>query len=112
MTDERVSRVTRVLGVVVGGGFLMLGAAELVAKLDDPLVLLFWLPTLWGGDALVLVGVFALPGRPAVALGCVILGAALGTLASLWTLILPLLALALIMFAIMRSQRGPVEREG
>jgi len=44
MADEQVSRIIRVLGVVVGGGFLALGVAELVTRLDDPLVLLFWLP--------------------------------------------------------------------
>ena len=94
------------LGLLVGGGFLVLGAAELITRLDDPLVLLYWLPTLWGGGALILIGVFALAERPSVALACVIIGAVLGTLASFWTIILPLLSLALIMFATTRVKRA------
>ena len=58
MSQERISQATRILGAIVGGGFLILGVAELVARLDEPLPLLFWLPTLWGGGVLVLQGVF------------------------------------------------------
>ena len=86
MTDERVSKVTRALGVIVGGGFVALGFAELVTRIDAPLPLLFWLPTLWGGAALVLTGVLVLATRSPAALAVVIAGAFLGTLASFWTI--------------------------
>jgi hypothetical protein len=33
MSPERTSRATRTLGAIVGGGFLILGVAELVAGL-------------------------------------------------------------------------------
>jgi hypothetical protein len=108
MTDDRLSRIIRALGVIVGGGFLVLGTAELFTRLDEPLVLLFWLPTLWGGGALVLIGVFSLAERPSLPLTFVIIGAGLGTLASFWTIVMPLLALALIMFAIKRNNRVPL----
>ena len=37
MSQERISQAMRILGAIVGGGFLILGVAELVARLDEPL---------------------------------------------------------------------------
>lgn len=96
MTQRRPSRAIRPLGVAVVTGFSCLGIAELALRLDNPLVLLFWLPTLWGGAFLVFLGVFRLAGRPQLALLLVVAGALLGCLASAWTLIMPVLAVTLV----------------
>lgn len=75
---------------------MLLGVAEMATRLDEPGPLLFWLPTLWGGGALVLTGVFGMRGHPQRALVCVILGAVLGLLPSMWTVVMPLLFIALV----------------
>jgi hypothetical protein len=105
MQRDRISRAKRILGVVVGGGFLALGVAELVARLDDPLPLLFWLPTLWGGGMLVLVGVFGMDYRPALSTALVVVGTVVGLLASVWTILMPVLGLTLIALTILDTGR-------
>ena len=63
MEPNRRLRAQRLIGAIVGGGLIILGVAELVVRLDEPGSLLFWLPTLWGGGALVLLGVFGNGGN-------------------------------------------------
>ena len=104
MAGERSTRWIRILGGVVGGTYLALGAAELVSHLDEPGSLAFWLPSLWGGGALVLYGVF---GRAFVSAKLVTAGALLGMLATAWTLIVPILAIALVVLTYSRAERGP-----
>ena len=102
---QRLSRATRILGAVVGGGFVILGTAELVARLDDPLPLLFWLPTLWGGGTLVLIGVFGADHRPALSIALVVGGTIVGLLASAWTVLMPLLGITLVFLTILTAGR-------
>jgi hypothetical protein len=92
------------LGGIVGGLYVALGIAELATHLDEPVSLIFWLSSLWGGGALVLYGVF---GRPEVTTRLVIAGSLLGLVATAWTLIIPVLAIALVIFAIRDQHRGP-----
>jgi hypothetical protein len=94
--EDRARRLLRVLAAVVGVGLAALGAAELVARLGDPWPLLFWLPTLWGGAALVWVGAFALPVRSRLSRPLVIAGAVLGLLPSAWTVVMPVLSIGLV----------------
>lgn len=101
-----MSRFARALGAVVGGGFFVLGLIELIMRLDAPLVLFFWLPTLWGGAALVLAGVFRAGSRTQLGVVLVVLGAALGGLASAWTVLMPILALVLVVLTIARGRAG------
>lgn len=105
--QSRPRRVRQIVGAVLGGGLLLLGVAELVTRLDEPAPLLFWLPTLWGGGALVLLGVFRVRSSTQRSLVCVILGALLGFLPSAWTVVMPLLSIALIFLTI---QQPSVER--
>lgn len=106
MSRDRISRTTRILGAAVGGGFLVLGVAELVARLDDPLLpLLFWLPTLFGGGALVLIGVFRTTVPPTLSIVLVVVGTAAGLLASFWTIVMPVLGLALVVLTILNAGR-------
>lgn len=104
MLRQRSTRWVPILGGVVGGLYLALGIGELVSHLDQPGSLAFWLPSLWGGGALVLYGVFA---RPEVVTKAVVAGALLGMVASAWTLIIPVLAIALVVLTINGAQRGP-----
>ena len=83
-----------------------MGIAELIAHLDEPLPLLFWLPTLWGGAALVLIGVFRATGRLSVVL--VTLGAVLGFPPSAWTVLMPVLSLTLVVLMV-RARREAAE---
>jgi hypothetical protein len=95
--------VTRALGATVGVVFLVLGIAELVTHLDEPLSLFFWLPSLWGGGDLVLIGVFRTSARPRLSDVLVITGALLGFLATVWTVLMPVLLVTLVVLTIVRT---------
>ncbi len=78
-------------------------------RLDDPLPLLFWLPTLWGGAALVLAGVFRATAGSRRSVVLVVLGAFLGFVPSAWTVLMPVLALTLVVLTIQQAdRRSPV----
>lgn len=104
MPAKRSTRWVPILGGVVGGAYSVFGLGELVTHLDEPASLLFWLPTLWGGGALVLYGTFA---RAEVLAKTVIAGAVLGSVATAWTLILPVLAIALVVLVLNAPKRAP-----
>ena len=107
MRRDRLSQAVRALGATIGAVFLTLGFAELVTHLDDPLSLLFWLPALWGGGALVLVGVFGPSPRPWLSLVFLIVGAFLGLLATAWTVVMPVLVFAFVVLVIVKAGRRP-----
>ena len=104
MSPPPRTRPIAILGGLVGGLYLLLGTAELIAKADDPLSLLFWLPSLWGGGALLLYGVFRRSGPSVRAVAG---GALLGMLASAWTIVVPVLAIALVVLVIRASHAHP-----
>jgi hypothetical protein len=97
------TKFDRVLAAIVGGGLFLLGAAELIVRLDDPTPLFFWLPTLWGGSALTLFGSFRKAGRIGLSVAMVILGGLLGFIPSAWTLLMPVLIVALVVRAAMAA---------
>ena len=109
ITESSANRAIRILGALVGGSFLILGVAELVVRIDDPAPLAFWLPTLWGGSGLVLVGVFGRRVIPKLSRTLVILGVIVGFLPSSWTVIMPLLSIALVILTIRRARRASVD---
>ena len=86
----------RVLAAAVGGGFFLLGFAELIPRLGEPAPLFFWLPTLLGGSALVLLGSFRAFNNVRLAKALVLGGAVLGFVPSAWTLVMPVLSVALV----------------
>jgi hypothetical protein len=104
VAGERSTRWIRILGGVVGGVYLVMGAAELASHVDEPASLAFWLPSLWGGGALVLYGVF---GRSPASAKLVTAGALIGMVATAWTLIVPIVAIALVVLTFNGAQRGP-----
>ncbi|MDQ2969282.1 MAG: hypothetical protein M3R37_13320, partial [Actinomycetota bacterium] len=73
-------------------------------RLDEPVPLFFWLTTLWGGGALVLVGVFRATLRPWLSDVLVIVGAFLGLVATAWTIVMPVLILTLVVLTIMQTR--------
>lgn len=91
-----VSRLDRVLAILAASGLIVLGIGEIITRLDELAPLLFWLPTLWGGAALILIGGFA--GSPSARLSkvLVVAGCALGLLPSFWTMVMPALLIVLI----------------
>jgi len=91
--------------MAVGVVFLGLGVGELVTHLDEPRSLFFWLPTLWGGGALVLIGVFRATVRPGLSEVLVIIGAFLGLPATAWTVLMPVLILTLVVLTIVQTRR-------
>ncbi len=97
---------------MVGGGFVILGIGEFVVRLDEPAPLLFWLPTLWGGGALVLYGVFGKSVTPRNSRLLVLLGSVLGFLPTVWTVILPILSLVLVILTIKRASRTSTTTNG
>jgi hypothetical protein len=101
---ERPTRWVSILGGVVGGIYLVFGVAELVAHLHQPVSLAFWAPSLLGGGALVLWGIF---GRRRVSSRLVVAGALLGLVATAWTLVVPVLAMVLVVLTFNRAPRGP-----
>jgi hypothetical protein len=101
---ERPIRWTRALRTTVGGISLALGAGERVAHGDQPVSLAFWAPSLRGGGALVLYGIF---GRAGAAAKLVVGGAVLRVVATAWTLLVPVLSVVLVALTLTDAQAAP-----
>ena len=100
MEPDRARRTIRILGAIVGGALIFLGFGEFIVRLDEPAPLLFWLPTLWGGGGSILFGVFGKNVATRNRRIFVIVGAAMGLLPSMWTVILPILSSVLVILTI------------
>jgi hypothetical protein len=90
-------RQIALLGGFLGAGFIVMGIVESAIAINgNDSIVFFWFPALCGGGLAILLGVFKVrqPARLSVAL--ITLGAATGGLAMAWTLIVPLLAIALV----------------
>lgn len=105
MAVERPTWWVRILGGVVGGIYVVFGIGELAAHLDERASLVFWVPTLLGGGALVLYGVFGRRRRGSTNL--VVAGALLGLIGTAWTLIVPVLAMLLVVLTFNGAHRPP-----
>lgn len=90
------TKFDRVLAGLVGGGLAFLGFAELLTRVSEPGPLVYWLPTLWGGAVLVLVGSFRRGISRRTSQILIIVGVVLGLQPSIWTLIMPILSIALV----------------
>ena len=96
----------RWLACGVGGVFIVLGVVEVAVRVrsSDPIdteAVVYWFVTLCGGGTLVLLGSFVIT-RPGWALAAVVLGCLMGTIATIWTLVLPVAALALVVLSILQ----------
>lgn len=97
------ARATRWLAWIVGGIFIAMGVIEVTVRLvsDEPIdlaAMAWWSLSLLGGGALVLLGSFLIKpswvGFAAVCVGCLV-----GILATAWTLLIPVLAIALLILS-------------
>ncbi len=88
-------RLDLLLARATASGLLILGIGETIARLDEPMPLFSWLPTLWGGAALVFAGGFVVRGNPRLAKVFVLVGCAAGFTPSAWTLVMPALLVTL-----------------
>jgi hypothetical protein len=103
VSGERLSTWTRWLGVVLGVGYLAAGIGGWIGDVTDGdgSDLAFWLLFLCGGGVLVLVALFA--GLPrAGALVLAIVGALAGAIALVWSIVVPLLAIAFVVLLVLR----------
>jgi len=67
--------------------------------------LALWLLLLVGGGGLVLAGSFALASRGALGVVLTAIGAAAGALALFWSVIVPILAIALVVVSVLSARR-------
>lgn len=105
-----LEKLTDRLPVVLGVLYLVAGVAETIRVLstgDGGLA--FWFGTLVGGGVLVLLGALVFRERPQLYLGLVTVGALTGMLATLWTIVVPVLAIAVIVLVIRRAS-SPADR--
>jgi hypothetical protein len=104
---DRIATATAVLGVVLGVGYMAAGIAGWIldATDGDNRNLAFWLALLVGGGAAILLGVFR-TRSPALSIALTAIGAFAGALALFWSILVPILAAALIVLVVLRSRRG------
>ena len=95
------ARAARLLGGFLGLTYIVLGLVEstIAIRGSDPIVL-FWFPALCGGGALVLTGMFTVVRPPLLSIGLVTAGALAAGLATAWTIVGPILSIALIVLRI------------
>ena len=95
------------LALALGIAFILGGVAETArAFRSGDGGLLFWFGSLCGGGALILVGTFALSRRHWIAFSLTAVGCIAAANATMWTLILPLLATLLLVLAFLRAIQG------
>ena len=113
-SSDRIAIATKVLAVVLGVGYIAAGVlgAAFEATDGDRSDLAFWLVFLVGGGALVLIGSFVLGSRPVLSAVLTSVGALAGAVAVFWSVIVPVLALALVVLSIARARRVASGRRG
>jgi hypothetical protein len=107
-SSNRISTATQVLAAVLGVGYIAAGVAGAAFDVTggDGSDLAFWLVFLVGGGALVLIGSFVLGSRPVLSAVLTSVGALAGAVAVFWSVIVPVLALALVVLSIARVRRA------
>lgn len=99
-----VTRVTsplsRRLGVSLGVVFVLFGVIEVITHRNASAgALAFWGLSLLGGGALVLAGTVLRSTRRTLGLTLVTIGAVVGSNATMWTLLVPILAIVAVIAA-------------
>lgn len=91
----------RRLALLLGVAYVGFGIAELIEHVDDSAVsLLFWVVSLLGGGALVLGGLLMARRSRDAGRALVTVGAAFGMVATMWTLLVPAVAVVVIALAL------------
>lgn len=95
------SALARRAALALGFVYLTFGVLEVWTHRDDTVgALLFWGISLLGGGAAVLTGAQVWSARPAWGTVLVIAGSVLGLLATAWTMLIPLLAVAVVVLVV------------
>jgi hypothetical protein len=98
-------RLTDILAVSLGGLYVVAGLAETTrAIVTGDGGIPFWFGSLVGGGTLILLGTLAFRDRPKLARRLVVVGCLAGILATLWTLVVPLVALTVIVLVGTRGE--------
>jgi hypothetical protein len=105
---DNVTTAAYVLALIMGIGYAAAGIIGWIADVTDGdgSDLVFWLVFLLGGAALVLAGLFATRRWSMASAVLVSLGAIVGALPLVWSIVVPILALVLIALAILASRRS------
>ena len=91
---------SRKLGLSLGIIFVLFGLIEVITHRNDTAgALAFWSLSLLGGGALVLIGTLLRPTSRVWGLALLTIGALAGTNATVWTLIVPILAIITLVAA-------------
>jgi hypothetical protein len=94
----------RALALVLGVIFILLGIAETIrAFRGGDGGLLFWFGSLCVGGTLILIGTFALSRKVWLSFSLTAMGGLAAANATMWTIILPLLAALLLVLALLRA---------
>lgn len=95
------ANVTRRIAAGLGVVLIVLGVAEVIRDVrGGEGGYVFWFVSLCGGGALILWGTFRPPARDPIALGMVVAGCLMAILATMWTILLPVLLLTLITLSV------------
>ena len=98
-------RLTRGLTLGLGSLYLAAGVAETVRVVrSGDGGLWFWSGTLLGGGALVLLGLTTFPRGSHMGSALICVGSVLGILATAWTVVVPILALAVVVLTVEATQ--------
>src|SRR5688500_12732851 len=104
--------LARWLTVILAAIYAVLGSLEVILRVDDPDpdygAMAFLGGTLLGGAAIILVGLFA-PLPPRYEVPVIMVGLVAGLMATLWTFVVPILAIAIVVLTVRgdRSDRVP-----
>jgi hypothetical protein len=97
-------RLTDILTVFVGVLYIVAGIAETTrAIVTGDGGIPFWFGSLVGGGALILLGTLAFRHRPWLYRSLITVGCLAGVLATMWTLVIPLVALTVVVLAVLRT---------
>jgi len=97
-------RLTEILAVSLGGLYIVEGLAETTrAIVTGDGGIAFWFGSLVGGGVLILVGTLALRHSPRLCAGLVTAGCLAGVLATMWTIVIPLIALTVVVLVVLRT---------
>ena len=100
---------TRLLGLGLGALLIVMGVAETIRAVrsgDGGVV--FWFGSLVGGGVLTIAGTVLAERVPGPALAMTVLGWLLGTVPTMWTLVVPLLLLAHVVLRLLGPTGTPV----
>jgi hypothetical protein len=97
-------RLTDILTVFLGMLYIVAGIAETArAIVTGDGGIPFWFGSLVGGGTLILVGTMAFRHRPWLYCSLITVGCLAGAIATMWTLVIPVIALVVIVLAVLKT---------